>query len=1431
MNSKLVLLFIYELFYQEIKIWLQNNNIKIFIPKGTTLTRDQQNFLKLNRDKIYYFLKSNQIYTKQNNLVILKSKSIECELSFAQERLWFIDKYENGTNAYNIPIVYRLHNDIKLDILEKCFLNIVNRHETLRTVIKENKEGYGYQVVLDEPLKILKVTVADQEQLDHALFKEVNHIYDLSLEYPIRVCLYKLDNGLLKNMDQYYLSIVIHHIAFDGWSHVIFFRELQMYYDYYLNQFKSLNDSLSSLPSLNIQYKDFAIWQRYHLSGIRLSKQLNYWKNKLNNYETLNLITDKPRPNLIDYRGQDIRFEIEESISVALRELAKELNVSLFSLLLSAYYLMLRSYTNQDDIIIGTPAANRHYSQIENMIGFFVNSLALRTKIDPKMSIKKYIKEVGSEIGEVQLHQELPFEKLVEELGVTKDTSRHPLFQIMFIVQGFGGAQYNLTNKQKETDLSYLLQPYVSKNSLYSIARFDITTLIDDSQVKLSGCFNYAVSLYAESTIKSYIETYKLILNQLGRLSIEQLEEPISNLKYISANEYERVIVEWNRTEREYPDEKTMHQLFEEQVNQSFDSVAVIYEDHKITYGQLNERSNQLASYIREVREVKPDTLVVLCLDRSEYMLISILGVLKAGAAYVPIDPSYPDDRIRYILEDTGSKVVITNEIYKERLKGLVGSKVKKIAIDSQEVQAELAKQSALDISNSVTRVSAHNLAYVIYTSGTTGNPKGVMINHRGVVNRIKWMQSVYQLNKVDKVLHKTPYVFDVSVWEILWANWYGATIVFAQPRTHQDANYLIRLINKHEVTVIHFVPSMLSIFGEEVKAICSANYVNIEQNSLLTSLRYVFCSGEELQLVQVEEFRKLLNQTEIHNLYGPTESSIDVFYYKCTNEVVKSVYLGSPIFNTTGYVLDSNLSVLPIGAVGELYIGGVGLARGYLNRADLTAEKFIANPFQTEEERNDKRYGLHGRNARLYKTGDLVRWLPDGNLEYIGRSDFQVKIRGYRIELGEIESLLNQFPGIKQSVVIAREHVDNEGSFTGNKYLVGYYVAEEVEEHDNEKVLDYLSTQLPEYMVPTVLVQLDKLPLTINGKLDRSSLPIPEFGSKGSDSYVAPRNELENSICEIFSEVLKLDKDKIGIKDDFFRLGGNSILAIRLASKINHYYHAHLKVSDIFVYKNIELLLPRLLQTRDSYQTIVKLNNSYKKPNIFMIHPGIGGCEVYISLADKLKEYFSCYGVDSYNLYQDSKIDNLYGLAKYYLRYIDQIMEETCQTTYHILGWSLGGQIALEIASILEQKDKKEIIIYLLDSVLYSNDLLSELDNDVKDTKEVYKKAAIAQGYDKLYIEKTLLNIEIEKKLVKHNISSKLINTYAILFKAMLGNQKYKMDEYNNIRETFKNKSNIKLFRVNNAHHGNILEKEEVLIAEIVSYSQLAIQRMDKNS
>ncbi|OYX94161.1 MAG: hypothetical protein B7Y76_10960, partial [Sphingobacteriia bacterium 35-40-5] len=488
--------------------------------------------------------------------------------------------------------------------------------------------------------------------------------------------------------------------------------------------------------------KDFALWQRSYLSGERLEKQLSYWKDKLNGYETLNLITDYSRPSKIDYRGSDIGFELDEATSNSLKDLAKALNVSLYSLLLAGYYLMLRAYSNQSDLVIGSPVANRHYSQIENLIGFFVNTLALRVEVDSNLLVKDFIQHIGKEVVSAQFYQDLPFEKLVEELGIAKDTSRHPIFQVMFSVQGFGSKQFS--NQRSELLQTYTLS---SNASLYSAAKFDITTIIDDSQTTLRGSFNYAVSLYKEETIFSFIETYTEILRQFVELkeNKDKLEQTrILDLHYLKAEQYQQIIYDWNATDKEYPSDKTIHQLFEEQVVKTPDNIAIVYEDTKLTYRELNERSNQLANYLRKEYDVQPDDLIALCLDRSEYMLIAILAVLKAGGAYVPMDPGYPEERLKYILEDTQAKVILANEIYQKQLIELsksseslvIALKVSVVAIDSDAIKAALNEQVLSDpisLSNLLIHVTSKNLAYIIYTSGTTGNPKGVMVEHKGV--------------------------------------------------------------------------------------------------------------------------------------------------------------------------------------------------------------------------------------------------------------------------------------------------------------------------------------------------------------------------------------------------------------------------------------------------------------------------------------------------------------------------------------------------------------------------------------------------------------------------------------------------------------------------------------------------------------------------
>ncbi|NDA90049.1 MAG: amino acid adenylation domain-containing protein, partial [Alphaproteobacteria bacterium] len=634
--------------------------------------------------------------------------------------------------------------------------------------------------------------------------------------------------------------------------------------------------------------------------------------------------------------------------------------------------------------------------------------------------------------------------------------------------------------------------------------------------------------------------------------------------------EYEKIIYDWNATDKPYPNHSTIHRLFEEQVLRTPDNIAVVYEGQQLTYQELNENANRLAHYIRQHIVIKHDTLMSLCLDRSEYMLIVILAVLKAGGAYVPIDSEYPDERIKYILGDTDSKVILINEVYKERLANLVNTDYRNIiVIDSEKTQQELQTQP---VENLTTLTNSKNLAYVIYTSGTTGDPKGVMIEHEGVVNRIKWMNDTYPLDFSDKILQKTAYTFDVSVWELLWAHWYGATLVVAKPGGHKDTEYLIDLISKESITTIHFVPSMLSPF---------INSLAIKSNNWELNLQRIFCSGEVLKLSQVQECQRVLVNATVHNLYGPTEASIDVLYYDCTNRNINKILIGKPISNTNVYILNDMIEPLPIGAIGELYIGGVGLARGYLNKPNLTAEKFILNPFQSEEQKTQ------GKNARLYKTGDLVRSLPDGNLEYIGRNDFQVKIRGYRIELEEVEVALSAYEGIRQSVVLANEHKHVEGLSIGSKYLVGYYVSDV--KLDEETILSNLQTKLPDYMVPSILVHIEKLPLTINGKLDRKALPVSKFTSK--DSYIAPRNKLERKVSEIWAEVLGLFKDKVGIHDDFFKLGGDSIVSIQLVSRLRQRLGLTVSIKDIFNYKTIEKLYDNVL-IRDNGSSKVSIQN-----------------------------------------------------------------------------------------------------------------------------------------------------------------------------------------------------------------------------------------------
>ena len=803
---------------------------------------------------------------------------------------------------------------------------------------------------------------------------------------------------------------------------------------------------------------------------------------------------------------------------------------------------MLRSYTNQDDIVIGTPVANRHYHQTQYLIGFFVNTVALRINIHNSSKLTDFIKQLGDQVIEAQIHQDLPFEKLVDELNVEKDTSRHPIFQVMFGLQSFGN-----NNIDKE---NYILLPYEDKNIQYNIAKFDIETFIDDSEDILRGAFNYRVTLYKKNTIKGFINTYIQILQQIADIDKNNENFSLQNLKYLSTKEEELILKTWNDTDKEYPHDKTIHSLFEDQVLKTPNNIAVIYEDIKLTYKQLNDRANQLAHYLIKHHNIKPDTLIALLLDRSEHMLITILAVLKAGAAYVPMDPHYPDDRIKYILSDTNTTLVLANNIYTKRIKKL--KKVNVIPIDDNTFLKEIMTYHSTN--TIVKELTSSNLAYVIYTSGTTGNPKGVMIEHKGVVNLIKVQSKEFFITSIKDIkiknwLFYANYIFDAHIWEIFSSILSGCSLHVIDGYKKYDFDYLAQYINSMNINIGLLPPAILKD----------------KRNDL--NLKILLVGGDSIDKQSLDYYLK--KGSIVINAYGPSEATVcsTLNHYK---EGDISDNIGTPISNTKAYVLSSDLSPLPIGAVGELYVGGVGLARGYLNNPDLTAKRFIHNPFQSKKEKKCN------KNSRIYKTGDLVRWLPDGNLEYIGRNDFQVKIRGFRIELGEIESVLSRYIGVKQAVVLAKEKED-----TNNKYLIAYYTSDNGDKLDEDAILSYLATKLPEYMIPTALLHMDKLPLTLSGKLDRKALPSPILGST-EENYVHPRNELETKLCNIFADVLGLESSNVGINDDFFRLGGDSIVSIQLVSRIRQTLAInYITIKDIFSFKTIERLYDNLIKDK----------------------------------------------------------------------------------------------------------------------------------------------------------------------------------------------------------------------------------------------------------
>jgi amino acid adenylation domain-containing protein len=1000
-------------------------------------------------------------------------------LSFSQERLWFLDRLDPGSPAYNIPAALRLRGRLHPGVLAACLDEVIRRHEALRTTFVMPEAAAAGAVQIVAPVLRLPLRLIDLRGLrglhDRAR-DEARRLAAAEARLPFDLARGPLVRGMLVALDdeEHVLLLTLHHAIADGWSMRILVRELSLLYE-------AFSASLPSpLPELPIQYGDFAAWQREHLQGPVLAEQIAWWRAALASAPVvLDLPLDHPRGPVPASSGGGQPFALPSEVQERLHAVVREQGVTLFMTVLLAFQALLCRCSRQEDVLVGTPIANRNRVETEDLIGFFANTLVLRGDLSGGPTFRQGLTRVREVCLGAFAHQDLPFERLVAELNPERDLGRSPLFQVMFLLQSFGGAP-----RPGPLAIEPLEVPA-------GVAKFDLTLGLSEGGRGMFGNLEYRRDLFEPVTAARFVAQFKALL--AGALAAP--DAPLPDLPLLDQTERHQLVREWNDTAIAYASDVCLHELIAQQAARTPDAPALVFEGVHLTYAEVDRRANHLAWRLRELG-VGPEVRVAVAVERSLELPLALLAVLKAGGAYVPLDPSYPQERLDYMLEDSGAAVRLT----RERLLG----------------EREDAPDSG---------VQPDNLAYVIYTSGSTGRPKGAMNSHRGIVNRLRWMQSAYGLDSSDRVLQKTPASFDVSVWEFFWPLLTGACLVVARPGGHQDSAYLVDLIQRERVTTLHFVPSMLQVFVEQQ---------GVEE---CTSLKRVICSGEALPVDLVRRFFER-SGAELHNLYGPTEAAVDVTFWACRRED-RAVPIGRPIENLSIHIVDRSFRPVPLGVPGELLIGGVGVGRGYLDRPDLTAERFVP-----------------GEGERLYRTGDLARFLGDGRIEFLGRIDHQVKVRGFRIELQEIEAVLAAHPAVREALVVPWEQA-----------LAAYVVTRG--EVDPADLREALRRSLPEFMVPASFTVLPAFPLNPSGKLDRRALPKPERPKV--DGGARPRSETESVLAAIWCEVLSLPS--VPVTESFFDLGGHSLLLARVERRIREEMGREVPLLELFRHPTIETL------------------------------------------------------------------------------------------------------------------------------------------------------------------------------------------------------------------------------------------------------------------
>ena len=1035
-----------------------------------------------------------------------RKESRTSPLSYAQQRLWFLDQIAPNNPYCNISGILRLDGRLDLPILESVLNEIVRRHEILRTRF-DVEEGMPVQVVEQwvrqklemEDLSTLSPT-AKANKIVEIIRIEREVGFDLRWGPLLRVKALRLDK------ERHLLIYTTHHIISDGWSMGILSAEVGKLYQAYCER------KQSPLPELPIQYADFAVWQREQLAGAGLEAHLAYWRKQLAGMEVLELPADHLRPMELTFRGALHRFVLGKKLAERLRQLSRKTGTTLFMTLLAGFDVAMSRYSRLTDIALATDITNRNRVEVEGLIGIFVNQLVLRAEVRGREKFIDFLARVREVCLAAYAHQDAPFEKVVEDLQPERDLNRAPLCQVKLILQ-------NSPVNTLEMDGLRLSDggDEFDANSHNPTAKLDLTVDITDQGDDLVGVAEYSRDLFEPQTIERLLNHYINLLSEVA----EENEKPVADLRMLADAEREQILTQWNQTTRPFPQERRIHQLFAEQAELSPDRIALTAENHHLSYRELNRRTNQLGRYLKEIG-VGPETLVGVLLERSTMMMEAVLGTLKAGGAYLPLDPEYPIERLGFMLEDAAVGVLLTRRHLEGKSPAFLGQTVC-LDVEDEKIRGQFDGELR-------SAVEGGNLAYVIYTSGSTGRPKGVMIAHHGVCNLSEAQKVVLGIGEQTRALQFASLSFDASVWEIFSVLTSGGSLILNEHKGWLLGDELARVLRDNQITMVTLPPSILATLGQEP----------------LSGLQTLVVAGEACPSELVERWA---SGRKFFDAYGPTEATVCASVGECGAILDRRPSIGRPLANTQLYILDRDLHLLPIGAPGELYISGVGLARGYLGRPDLTAERFLPD-----------RFSVIG-GERIYHTGDLCRYLPNGTIDFIGRADDQVKLRGYRIELGEIQAILDEQPLVKQSVVVIREGPN------GVEQLFGYVTGEEGLKGKSLK--RKLEERLPGFMTPDVIMVLKELPRTANGKIDKKKLPAEGRDNYLGQEYVPPRTPIEEQLVGLFEDVLNLGR--VGVCDNFFEIGGHSILATQIVSRVRDIFGVQIEVRTIFDESTVE--------------------------------------------------------------------------------------------------------------------------------------------------------------------------------------------------------------------------------------------------------------------